>query len=177
MTKIYQKTFPGQKNAGFTLIELLVVVLIVGILAAVALPQYTKAVEKGRMASVLPILDAVYKSQESYYMANGVYADTLDKLDLDIPWTQTNTCFGMCSVIQGMGWKTTNYTNGEWYLIIGIGNPSAAVFLFRKTYSGAAMSKFMVSMSSRVNPGTLYCLERSDKFDSNDFNSGRNNNE
>ena len=68
---------------GFTLIELLVVVLIIGILAAVALPQYQKAVKKSRVATILPVLSSLVQAQETYYLANGQYTEDGRKLDVE----------------------------------------------------------------------------------------------
>ncbi|WP_428054700.1 type IV pilin protein [Candidatus Avelusimicrobium stercoris] len=72
-------------TAGFTLIELLVVVLIIGILAAVALPQYTWAVEKSRASEALAVLKSFRDAEEVYYMANGSYADNSEDLDVKVP--------------------------------------------------------------------------------------------
>ena len=91
MNKKYQKTFPGRKNAGFTLIELLVVVLIIGILAAVAIPQYEKAVSKSRYVQLMGLVDSIAKTATVYYWANGVYPPTLEDLDITLPGTLSDT--------------------------------------------------------------------------------------
>ena len=72
-------------NRAFTLIELLVVVLIIGVLAAIAVPQYQRAVDKSRLATMLPVLHAVTKAQEVYYLANGTTADTFEQMDISLP--------------------------------------------------------------------------------------------
>ncbi len=82
---------------GFTLIELLVVVLIIGILSAIALPQYTQAVEKSRAAEALSNIGSFSRAVEIWKLANpdkhrcftgNCYG--VGELDINIPddWVQ-----------------------------------------------------------------------------------------
>ena len=72
------------KNKAFTLIELLVVVLIIGILAAIVVPQYQKAVIKSKYSNLKNITNSIFRAEQNYYLANNVYADTFDKLDISV---------------------------------------------------------------------------------------------
>lgn len=70
---------------GFTLIELLVVVLIIGVLSAVALPQYQTAVERARATEALTQMNAIVTSAQRYHSQHEFWPSNFNKLDVDIP--------------------------------------------------------------------------------------------
>ncbi|MBO7238336.1 MAG: prepilin-type N-terminal cleavage/methylation domain-containing protein [Elusimicrobiaceae bacterium] len=74
-----------KNKKAFTLIELLVVVLIIGILAAIALPQYEVAVAKSRYTQLMTLVKHVKTEQEVYRLANGHYAADCEELGVDLP--------------------------------------------------------------------------------------------
>ncbi|MBO5910782.1 MAG: prepilin-type N-terminal cleavage/methylation domain-containing protein [Elusimicrobiaceae bacterium] len=78
-------------NQGFTLIELLVVVLIIGVLSAVALPQYQTAVERSRATEALTQLAAVSESMQRYHAQHEKWPTSFTKLDIDIPTISADT--------------------------------------------------------------------------------------
>ena len=143
--------YHGNNNA-FTLIELLVVVLIIGILAAVALPQYQKAVEKSRAAQAITLLKSVVQAQETYRLANGEYADNFDELALDIPWTGTTK---FCN--QGAAARSTS----DWSLQIEKANGWVNLHIARLTgkYQGAGFA-YIFETNSGATKNQILCFER-----------------
>jgi type II secretion system protein G len=75
-----KKSYPGIK--GFTLIELLVVVVIIGILAAIALPQYQRSVEKTKAMEGITALKAIWQATQMYELTTGKYPAKFDELDI-----------------------------------------------------------------------------------------------
>ena len=98
---------------GFTLIELLVVVLIIGILAAIALPQYQVAVLKSRYTQLMTSVSSLRQAMEVYRLANGDYPMDFTVLDISLPCTVSEskmqcatekyTCFLNDGTVDGSG--------------------------------------------------------------------------
>ncbi len=135
----------------FTLIELLVVVLIIGILAAVAVPQYQKAVERSKTRQAIELLDSVYKAQQVYYLANGKYATKFDQLDVDIPWP-----------VAQQSWSNAAYdkrANEDWTIEIA-GNQWGDRTLYAGRNSGPYKGSGFKRDLTGSDTKNTYCVER-----------------
>lgn len=85
-----------RKRTGFTLIELLVVVLIIGILASIAIPQYFKVVERAKVAESHNFISNVKQANERYMAREGNYVIAIANLNnLDVTFSGSSPSWGM----------------------------------------------------------------------------------
>lgn len=168
MKYITKKLFPpecfgARSIKGFTLIELLVVVLIIGILAAVAFPQYQKVLEKARGAAVIALLKSLGAAQDRYFLENGTYATTFAQLDTPLPaeWDQSCNFYSYSSAC---------HSNGTWGIAISTSmNLKGTIYLEKLTgpYQGTGFFYMPSRKVLGINRSTIQglgCLEQHDLF-------------
>ena len=125
LRQLFDRANRERGSAGFTLIELLIVVVIIGILAAIAIPQFSSTKEKAYVASMKSDLRNLATSQEAYFAENNTYAGAVgDLTDYSASESVTIT---MDTGTQ-TGWSATAshpaVSNGDTYCGIAFGSAS-----------------------------------------------------
>ena len=124
MRKLFCKLH-GKRKRGYTLLEMLVVVVILGVLTAIAIPTYNRAVKRSRIADGLNMLDVLASAQNKYFVEHGHYTDSL--ADLNAPVKKS-------SINQDGAIITTNFTYSK-------GAKQSCIFAEGKENGGYTIAK------------------------------------
>ncbi len=149
-------TLCDERRSGFTLIELLVVVLIIGILSAIALPQYNRAVAKARAAEAVTLFKQLAVVERAYRLSTGRYNRSLEGMDIQLPNMGGNIGYGF------------NNFNGKHMIFYVEGGTTPQEGLMGKAYPRQATyqnKQFAVHMT--LSTAGLLRLWCTDKYEPN----------
>ena len=139
------------RKQGFTLLELLVVVLIIGILAGIALPQYRFTVAKSQFATLKNITKSLKESVDRYYLTHNALPTQFSDLDIDLPITREN-----------------DYTSSFYIYFPGVDNceiyhiPENSNVICSKTIAGTRMRYIIPAYPSSWKACDTYSVDTSD---------------
>lgn len=146
-------------NKGFTLVEILVVVLIIGILSAIAVPRYEKAVWKSRLSEIHIVCKSLKQDLNSYLLTHNLPASNFIKVtreDLDseallgLEYRYKNSYNEYCA--DNVCYRISCSGRG--------GNPTCSYQA--NVYKDTAKQELLVEIGDSTDPGTSYCFYESD---------------
>ena len=154
-------------DEGFTLIELLVVIIIIGILAAIALPSFLNQANRARQTEAVTNVGAINRGQQAYVLDEAFFSDRISGLGVGIRVASDNYIFGDGTGEAGRGQllglaedavqdfssgETANYAQGA----VVVANPTAARVEQLRAYVGAT---YLLSetVTGEVTSTTLLC--------------------
>jgi prepilin-type N-terminal cleavage/methylation domain-containing protein len=134
------------KRSGFTLVELAVVIVIIGVLAAFAVPKFRAAVERSKAAESVNYLSSVQAGQERYHARQGTYATDVNQLDI----TFTTPKYFTASAI-----TFTNIEN-DWALKLTRSGATAGygAYTVQYTQDGYDSANSTIESFPKINPMT-----------------------
>ena len=159
------------RNKGFTLIEMLVTIIIMGILASIALPQYQQSVLKTRYMKLIPVVKALKQAEEEYFLMHRDYAYDFDELSFSFKGAtgHSTTSEGACqrgSVMHGRDFNIhiyegncLPYVYGE--LLNNNGRRSVGFLIYLDYNRNANGVRSLTSWSSRRY---CYAFDHSEKM-------------
>lgn len=126
----------------FTLVELIIVVIIIGILASIAIPQFNKTMERSRIAEASAVLGALRGAQLRYKLENTAYATSTASLDIDAP-----------------NYDGSGNANGKFFtysVVEAAESASATTVATAQRKAGSLYGQYIININDQ---GRIYCAD------------------